>query len=230
MDEFVTQVSEHLHNWNPMINSLNIFEIFVAGDYSVQLGPSHIPDTAWGLSLLDLLSQYFVTTVFKEKTIYKIPIFIGKYDDDAGTESSESELKSKGKMVQKAKKRKESTRIKKEPIQQSIKVKKEATELPKQRIRDSIQLSTQIQKEPTAELVTPRKKRSFVDFQSPDVTAAQEQNSPVTAENDLSDTGVDSDIPDLPSLKTLITDASTSMAVDAPAGRTRKQQAHMKLN
>ena len=72
-----------MHNWGSIVNSLNIFEIFVASDFSPQYGPVHIPDSTWELSLTELLVRYFgLVSIGKDKKMFKVFIFIGRYGEE----------------------------------------------------------------------------------------------------------------------------------------------------
>jgi hypothetical protein len=55
----IAEIGKSVHNWGSVVNNLNIFEFFVASDFSPQHGPVHIPDSAWELGLTELLVRYF---------------------------------------------------------------------------------------------------------------------------------------------------------------------------
>jgi hypothetical protein len=140
MGDFIAEVGKSVHNWGAIVDSLNIFEIFVASDFSPQYGPVHIPDSAWELSLTELLIRYFgQVSIGKEKRMFKIFIFIGRYGE------LEEELETMA-TPGVAKKSKRGKVAKKDP-----KVKKE----PEQRDKSEL----------LAAQVRPTRKRSRQDFQ-----------------------------------------------------------------
>jgi hypothetical protein len=198
MGDFIKEIGKSVHNWGSIVNSLNIFETFVASDFSPQYGPVHIPDSAWELGLTELLVRYFgLVSIGKDKKMFKIFIFIGRYGDELDSTEGQDPGITSG-VTKSAKKGKA---VKRDP-----KVKKES----------------KVKKEPGLLAVPPRptKKRSLQDFQFEETGVFGGGDDQAFAEEgDVAEEGdTEEHAPDMPSVHELI-----SAALDAPAGRTRRK-------
>jgi hypothetical protein len=181
MGDFIAEVGKSVHNWGSIVNNLNIFEIFVASDFSPQYGPVHIPDSAWELSLAELLIRYFgQVSIGKEKKMFKIFIFIGRYGEELETVGQDPEATPRV-----AKKAKRGKVVKKDP-----KVKKE----PEQQDKSELLAAPEI----------PTRKRSLQDFQLEE-TEIFDQG--FAEEGDVEEGDVEYDLPSVDELISAVLDA-----------------------
>jgi hypothetical protein len=205
MGDFISEIGKSVHNWGSVVNNLNIFEIFVASDFSPQYGPVHIPDSAWELSLTELLIRYFgPVSIGKDKKMFKIFIFIGRYGEELDATVGQDPEATSG-VTKKAKRGKV---VKKDP-----KVKEE----PGQRDKSELLAAPARQ----------TRKRSLQDFQLEE-TRIFGGDQGFVEEGDVEEGDVEEGDAeegdaeyhglDLPTVDELI-----SAVLDAPAGRTRRK-------
>ncbi len=89
----------------------------MASDFAPQYGPVHIPDSAWELGLTELLVRYFgPVSLGKDKKMFKIFVFIGRYGEDLDTTAGQDPGTTSG-VAKRGKAVKKGPKVKKEPEQ-----------------------------------------------------------------------------------------------------------------
>ena len=179
MQDFIAEIGKSVHNWGSIVNNLNIFEIFVASDFAPQYGPVHIPDSAWELGLTELLVRYFgPVSLGKDKKMFKIFVFIGRYGEDLDTTAGQDPGTTSG-VAKRGKAVKKGPKVKKEP--------------------------EQWESELLAAPARSTRKRSLQDFQLEEMGIGDDQG--FVEEGDLEEGDVEEGldhVPDIPSVEELI--------------------------
>jgi hypothetical protein len=62
MDEFIAIISKKIRDWDAILASHDIFELFVAREFKPQVGPTYLPEDIWSFSLEELGRSYFSST------------------------------------------------------------------------------------------------------------------------------------------------------------------------